>query len=159
MDNGESAYRRFLDGDEAAFSLVMEIYKNNLIFFINRYVRNFAIAEEISEDVFVELLIHKALEVLDRDGRNIGAEADDDLAVILHGELDVIGLLVGFLKVVGLHGVDGGLNGGHIHLAVSTCRRGIVKGVLFVAGDEAHGEHQHGEDEARRLKKAVFHVG
>lgn len=59
MDNGESAYRRFLDGDEAAFSLVMEIYKNNLIFFINRYVRNLAIAEEISEDVFVELLIHK----------------------------------------------------------------------------------------------------
>lgn len=59
MDNGESAYRRFLDGDENAFSQVMEIYKNNLIFFINRYVHNLSVAEEISEDVFVELLIHK----------------------------------------------------------------------------------------------------
>lgn len=59
MDNGESAYRRFLDGEEKAFSQVMEIYRNNLIFFINRYVHNLAVAEEISEDVFVELLIHK----------------------------------------------------------------------------------------------------
>ncbi len=59
MDNGESAYRRFLDGDEKAFSQVMEIYKDNLIFFINRYVHNLTVAEDISEDVFVELLIHK----------------------------------------------------------------------------------------------------
>ena len=59
MDNGESSYRRFLDGDESAFGELLDMYSENLIFFINRYVGNVAIAQEISEDVFVELLIHK----------------------------------------------------------------------------------------------------
>lgn len=59
MDNGESSYRRFLDGDKSAFGELLDMYSENLIFFINRYVGNVAIAQEISEDVFVELLIHK----------------------------------------------------------------------------------------------------
>ena len=59
MDNGESSYRRFLDGDESAFGEILDMYSENLIFFINRYVGNVAIAQELSEDVFVELLIHK----------------------------------------------------------------------------------------------------
>ena len=58
MDNGESSYRRFLNGDERAFSEIIELHKDNLIFFINRYVRNIAVAEELAEDVFTELLIH-----------------------------------------------------------------------------------------------------
>ncbi len=59
MDNGESSYRRFLDGDDNAFSEIVADYKDSLIFFINRYVNNFAVAEELAQDVFVELLIHK----------------------------------------------------------------------------------------------------
>lgn len=59
MDNGESSYRRFLDGDDSAFGEVVAVYKDNLIFFINRYVKNFAVAEELAQDVFVELLMHK----------------------------------------------------------------------------------------------------
>ena len=59
MDNGESSYRRFLDGDESAFGELLDMYSENLIFFINRYVGNVSIAQELSEDVFVELLIHK----------------------------------------------------------------------------------------------------
>ncbi len=59
MDNGESSYRRFLDGDEKAFGEILDMYSENLIFFINRYVNNVSVAQEISEDVFVELLIHK----------------------------------------------------------------------------------------------------
>lgn len=59
MDNGESSYRRFLDGDENAFGELLDMYSENLIFFINRYVGNVSIAQELSEDVFVELLIHK----------------------------------------------------------------------------------------------------
>ena len=59
MDNGESSYRRFLDGDESAFGEILDMYSENLIFFINRYVGNVAIAQELSEDVFVDLLIHK----------------------------------------------------------------------------------------------------
>lgn len=59
MDNGESSYRRFLDGDEKAFGELLDMYSENLIFFINRYVNNVSVAQEISEDVFVELLVHK----------------------------------------------------------------------------------------------------
>lgn len=59
MDNGESSYRRFLDGDESAFGELLDLYSENLIFFINRYVGNVAIAQELSEDVFVDLIIHK----------------------------------------------------------------------------------------------------
>ncbi len=59
MDNGESSYRRFLDGDESAFGQILDMYSENLIFFINRYVGNVAIAQELSEDVFVEILLHK----------------------------------------------------------------------------------------------------
>ncbi len=59
MDNGESSYRRFLDGDESAFGELLDMYSENLIFFINRYVGNVAIAQELSEDVFVDLIIHK----------------------------------------------------------------------------------------------------
>ena len=36
MDNGASSYRRFLDGDEAAFIPIMETYRDGLIFFIDR---------------------------------------------------------------------------------------------------------------------------
>jgi len=59
MDNGASSYRRFLEGDNDAFTEIVELYKENLIFFINRYVHDLDSAEDISEDVFVELLVHK----------------------------------------------------------------------------------------------------
>ena len=59
MDNGESSYRRFLDGDEKAFGEILDMHSENLIFFINRYVNNISVAQELSEDVFVEILIHK----------------------------------------------------------------------------------------------------
>ena len=59
MDNGESSYRRFLDGDENAFGEILDMYSENLIFFINRYVNNISVAQELSEDVFVEILLHK----------------------------------------------------------------------------------------------------
>ena len=59
MFNGESSYRRFLDGDESAFREILDLYSENLIFFINRYVNNISVAQELSEDVFVDVLLHK----------------------------------------------------------------------------------------------------
>ncbi|MCR5485088.1 MAG: RNA polymerase subunit sigma-24, partial [Clostridiales bacterium] len=59
MDNGASSYRRFLEGDNDAFTEIVKLYRENLIFFINRYVHDLDSAEDISEDVFVELLVHK----------------------------------------------------------------------------------------------------
>lgn len=59
MDNGESSYRRFLDGDESAFDDIMKKLFRNLVFFINRYVNDIYAAEDIAIDAFSELIVHK----------------------------------------------------------------------------------------------------
>ncbi len=59
MNNGESSYRRFLDGDESAFDDIMTLYRDTLTRFIDGYVRNFAVAEDITIDVFTYVLVHK----------------------------------------------------------------------------------------------------
>lgn len=59
MDNGADSYRRFLNGDESGFDEILELYHDNLIYFINRYVKNFTAAEDLAADTFMELLIHK----------------------------------------------------------------------------------------------------
>ena len=59
MDTGEQLYRRFLDGDEAAFGALIGLYKDRLIFFLCRSVQDYAAAEDLAEDVFVEVLLHK----------------------------------------------------------------------------------------------------
>ena len=53
MDNGASSYRRFLDGDDEGIVEIIKEYKDGLMLFINRYVDNIHIAEELTEDVFV----------------------------------------------------------------------------------------------------------
>ena len=59
MDNGASSYRRFLDGDESAFDDIMKELFCGLIFFIDRYVHDFHVAEDIAMDVFSDLLVHR----------------------------------------------------------------------------------------------------
>ncbi len=59
MDNGESSYRRFLDGDESAFDEIMEKLFHSLVFFINRYVHDIHTAEDIGIDVFADLGIYR----------------------------------------------------------------------------------------------------
>ena len=58
MGNGESSYHRFLNGDKSAFSEIIDIYRKNLIFFLNRYLNNLSLSEELAEDCFVELIVH-----------------------------------------------------------------------------------------------------
>ncbi len=59
MDNGASSYRRFLDGDEAAFDEIMSELFYSLVYFVNRYVHDIHTAEDISMDVFSDLIVHK----------------------------------------------------------------------------------------------------
>lgn len=61
MDNGDmsSSYRRFLDGDESAFDNIIKEYRDNLTFFINRFVHDMSAAEDIAIDAFMELIVHK----------------------------------------------------------------------------------------------------
>ncbi len=59
MDNGESSYRRFLDGDDDGFVEIIKDYKDGLMLYLNTYVQNIYIAEELMEDTFVKLATRK----------------------------------------------------------------------------------------------------
>ena len=59
MDNGAEAYRRFLKGDDIGLELVIDQYKDSLIFFLMQYVKSADIAEELTEDTFVVLALKK----------------------------------------------------------------------------------------------------
>lgn len=55
MDNGTSSYRRFLDGEESGLIEIIRDYKDGLILYLNSFVGNIHIAEELTEDTFVKL--------------------------------------------------------------------------------------------------------
>ena len=59
MDNGASSYRRFLDGDVSAFDDIMKELFCGLVFFVDRYVHDVHIAEDIAMDVFSDLVVHR----------------------------------------------------------------------------------------------------
>ena len=59
MDNGASSYRRFLDGDDTAIAELVGAYKDGLILYLNGYVHNIFVAEELAEDTFFRLITKK----------------------------------------------------------------------------------------------------
>lgn len=60
-DKGSKDYLRYLEGDDEGIADIVRAYKDGLIFFINGYVKNIHIAEEITEDVFFCLMVKKPL--------------------------------------------------------------------------------------------------
>ena len=52
-------YQRYLQGDNNAFEEIVKRHKDHIIYFISRYTKNTDIAEDISQDVFVYLLVNK----------------------------------------------------------------------------------------------------
>lgn len=52
-------YREFLQGNMKSFEEIIIRHKDKIIYFIQRYVKSIDIAEDISQDVFVYILIHK----------------------------------------------------------------------------------------------------
>ena len=59
MDNGASSYRRFLDGEDNGFVEIIKDYKDGLMFYINGFVCNLHIAEELTEETFVKIVTKK----------------------------------------------------------------------------------------------------
>ena len=55
-DQGAVFYKRFLEGDEGAFEEILNTYREGLTFFINRYVNNIDVAEDLAADVFAYLI-------------------------------------------------------------------------------------------------------
>ena len=59
MDNGASSYRRYLEGDQNAFVEIIRDYKNGLMFYLNGYVSDINIAEELAIETFVKIVTKK----------------------------------------------------------------------------------------------------
>ena len=59
MDNAAGSYRRFLNGEEAAFDDIMNELFDKLVLFSNRYVRDIYAAEDIAIDTFADLIVYR----------------------------------------------------------------------------------------------------
>lgn len=52
-------YNLFLSGDVSGFENLVLKYKNQLIYFVMQYVKEFHMAEDMAQDAFVEIYAHK----------------------------------------------------------------------------------------------------
>jgi len=59
VKNGEECFRRFLEGDGSGFEDVVDLYRDYLIYFINRYVHDMGAAEDLAADMFAVLYVDK----------------------------------------------------------------------------------------------------
>ncbi|MBR6676736.1 MAG: RNA polymerase sigma factor [Clostridia bacterium] len=59
MDNGASSYRRYLSGDDSALSDIVRDYQSGLTLYLNGFVNNIYLAEELMEDTFFKLITKK----------------------------------------------------------------------------------------------------
>lgn len=59
MDEDRVLYRRFLNGDEKSFDMIMDKYMEKLTYFVYGIVKRIDVAEDISQDVFVYILMNK----------------------------------------------------------------------------------------------------
>lgn len=59
MDHGLDSYQRFLAGDNNALAELIGGCKDGLMLYLNSFVRDLAAAEELTEEVFVKLVLKK----------------------------------------------------------------------------------------------------
>lgn len=59
MDSMTDSYRRFLAGDESGLSEIIHACKDGLILYLNCHVRDLALAEELTEETFVKLVLKR----------------------------------------------------------------------------------------------------
>lgn len=59
MDNGAGSYRRYLNGDDEGLTEIVRDYKDGLILFLNGYVNNITIAEDLMEETFFKIITKK----------------------------------------------------------------------------------------------------
>ena len=59
MDNGASSYRRFLEGNDDGIVEIIKDHKDGLMFYLNSFVQNIHLAEDLTEDTFVKLIARR----------------------------------------------------------------------------------------------------
>ncbi len=60
QDNGIALYRRFLDGDKGGLEELIALYQHELLRFIYGYVRDTGVAEDVMQEVFVEIYCRRS---------------------------------------------------------------------------------------------------
>ncbi len=129
MDNGASSYRRFLDGDDDGVVEIIKDYKDGLMLYLNGYVQNIHIAEDLMEDTFVRLVTKKPRfsgkssfkTWLYAIGRNIAVDyirksarmpavSADELSAVLKDESDVLSEYLKDERKILLHKALGRIN-------------------------------------------------
>lgn len=58
MEDTKVLYQEYLNGDKQAFDKIMDLYMENLIYFIQRYVGKLDVAQDLAQDVFVYILLN-----------------------------------------------------------------------------------------------------
>lgn len=58
-DSAGRWYRSFLDGDEEALTHIIRQFRDGLMLYLNGYVQDLAVAEELTEDTFLKLVLKK----------------------------------------------------------------------------------------------------
>lgn len=59
MDKGNQSYMRFLAGDKQGLVEIIELYSDSLVAFVNGFVHDYAAAEDLMQDTFLELIIRE----------------------------------------------------------------------------------------------------
>ena len=65
QDDGILLYRRFLDGDEKGLEELISLYHHALLRFIYGYVHDFALAEDLMQEVFVQIYLRRSFKPID----------------------------------------------------------------------------------------------
>ena len=60
MDHAEQSYQRFLDGDESGLVELIRIYRDGLMLYLNGFVSDLSVAEDLTEDTFLKLVLKKS---------------------------------------------------------------------------------------------------
>lgn len=60
MNNGAECYYRFLNGDNTGLEDLVKLFNDNLILFINGYVKDLSAAEDLAADTFAELIVKRS---------------------------------------------------------------------------------------------------
>lgn len=59
MDSSEHDYRLFLSGDETGLLRLIQDHKDALMLYLNSFVSDLTVAEELTEDTFLKLVLKK----------------------------------------------------------------------------------------------------
>lgn len=81
MDNGAECYRRYRNGDDAGLAEMIDEYGDGLIFYLNTYVHNLSVAEELASKEIAQVMkksVNSVDHLLSRARRSLRTKLDKE---------------------------------------------------------------------------------